>query len=714
MRRSSLATVCYLLLVACFPASMVVVVWLSPGAQDWMVKHVPGLQGLMFRYIYPYLPSWPQYFAVQTLTAAIVVCGTAFALGRPGRPAGPRRRGYWVFPALVGAYAASAGLSYFWSAWRYGTRAYFVRELPFYVLCVAAYLLCGRRRRWTTVAWVFAASSFTEAALQGVIIVRQYGSGTVEPPDGRTLSLGYVFLERAIFYSNCNFASALVLTAALITVILLARRLLPAARSEGEKRPSAKQTALLVAATGVVLFVLGFIFLTAGSLAGYVAAAAAGGAYLICMLPARQRLILTGAIVVIGVAGMATVLTSDRLWTLTMRALLSPRRTTHLRVVDWLTAGELYARRPLLGWGMGTFAATHAQYFPPLARKLPFLKDKQTTYPHNEFARVAAEQGSVGLLLYLALIGYAFVVSHRALRTEPLRTRMLGYALWAGGLTFLVQGAFGKAPMNWSFATNFWLLLGVLASAHHWADEPVPAETEDQLRLAPEGWVVLFAVAAAVGWFWWKGQAERFRRFRESVEESRPHFLWPDEMIQADYSAGWFLTDQGQWAAASRQLEQVQRTVPEFQKTRLFLAECYLNMGRTAEAARELAEYMARDPYDLAGYELMARINPDGAVRALEAHVISRLSRPEDWIVEDYPTAEEVQKLLQFYVAMDRMDAARGLVERVRRFFTDELPRPPFDLDKQVRALAQQYREKGRNALAERLRKAVPEAWPHK
>jgi len=418
--------------------------------------------------------------------------------------------------------------------------------------------------------------------------------------------------------------------------------------------------------------------------------------------------------------------------------LLSPHRTTHLRVVDWLTAKELFVRKPVQGWGMGTFPATHGRFYPPLARKLPFLHEKRTTHPHNEFARIAAEQGFVGLALYLGVLAYAFGVSYRALRGAPLRTRLVGYALWAGTLTFVVQAAFGKALMNWCFSANFWLLLGVLASARLWASEPPPPEQEDdRLRLAAHSWVALAVVAAALGWFWWEwalggyasmvsfnhayvaqmslhvqeNRDRRFRDFQTGLEESRPRFLWPDEALHTDYVAGWYLMRRGQWAPAVQHLERVQRTAPEFQKTRLFLAQCYLNMGQPRRARNELHEYMPRNPYDLDAYDLLTRMDPEEAVRALAGHVLSRLSREEGWIVEDYPGSDEVRKLLDFYVRTDRPQAARELVERVRRFFATERVSRPVDAHKEVRALEQGHREAGRDALAQKVREMLPEAW---
>ncbi|NLW51678.1 MAG: O-antigen ligase family protein [Candidatus Brocadiaceae bacterium] len=730
MKKPSAARLCYLLLLACFPASMLPVIWLSPAMHDWMAAHARRLYDALW-HIYPFLPSWPQYFALQTLAAALLICA---AVRRP-RPheasEAARPRPPLLFPALVAGYAAWAGLSCFWSAWPYGTRAYFIRELPFYVLCIAAYFLCGRPGRWRTVARVFVVCAVAEAALQTVIIVASYLGGGVEPPAGRALTLRYVFLKRAIFYSNCNFGSALLLTAGLTAIGLAAGRV-------SAERPRARQAALLAAGTAAVLAVLGFVFLTAGSLAGLIAAAVGGAAYLACFLPRRAQQRLAALVVVLGLGAAVALLASDRLWTGTARALLSPHRTTHLRVIDWMAAGRMFARRPVHGWGMGTFPAVHARFFPPLARELPFLKDIQTTHPHNEFARIAAEQGAVGLGLYLAILACALTVAFRALRTRPLRERLPGYALWAGSLTFIVQSAFGKAPMNWSFAANQWLLLGVLASARHWRTEPAPAPAAGQAPRTVAGWIALLAVAAGVGWFWWEwalggyaamvsyhqahiahrrlhekdGQEKRFAEFVAAVDASRPRFLWPDQIINADYTAGWFLTSQERWAEARDRLQEVQRTVPEFQKTRLLLAECHLNLGRADAARAELAEYIARAPHDMAGYDLLARVDPAEATRALEAHVLPRLSLRRHWIIRDIPETDEVHRLLNLYVQMGHAAAARELMNRVQRFQREDLGRGTYEAADEVRALEARYDTADRPALAARLRRMFPEIWP--
>ncbi|KPK61916.1 MAG: hypothetical protein AMK73_07245, partial [Planctomycetes bacterium SM23_32] len=449
MKRARPAKLCYYLLLACFPASMVLVVWLAPPWLEWLRDNWPRLHEFLYRRIYPMMPSWLQYFAVQTLAAGVAICGTLYLVGGRERPRWPRWNWRHAFPALVGAYAVWAGLTYYWSAWPYATRAYFIRELPFYFLCVAAMYLFARPERWVSAAKVFAVSAFVEAVLQGAIIVyfaRENG-----------WTLRKAFIEKTVFFSNPNFGCPLMLTAGFIALAFLILTVRACPPKQAGRRSSPRPGAT-VAALVVALFAYAFIFLAANALAAYVAALAAGCAYALCLLPIKRKAAIVYCALAVAVVAVIAVMASETLWTRTLRWAMSPRRTTHLRVVDWAACAELYVRRPLHGWGMGTFPATHARFQVTLARMLPFVAGLRTTHPHNEFARVASEQGLVGLLLYLGILGYAFAASYRALRNQPLRMRLVGYALWGGALTFVVQASFGKAPMNWSFSANYWLL----------------------------------------------------------------------------------------------------------------------------------------------------------------------------------------------------------------------------------------------------------------
>jgi len=755
MRRSSLNKLCFALLVACVPASMVLAIWLTPAAHDYLNTRHPRLHQFLFQHVYPAFPSWVQCFAVQTLAALIAVCGTLWLVGRPRWLRWPSLTRRHIFPALVAGYALWGAAGYFWSAWPYGTRAYVIRELPFYFISIAAMLMCGRMERWLTAARALLLSAVVQAALQSVIIFH------MARVQGKTL-VG-ASLDNAVMYSNRNAACAPVVTAGLIALAFALHEAHDLLTAGASNRRQLARKALAWMGTAAALAVLGFIFVMAESLAGKVAATLAVSAYALALLPwKRKYLLVAAAAAAIGIAIIAIV-TSNVLWTRTARAILSPERTTHLRVVDWLACKEMYLYKPLQGWGMGSFAAIHGVFHPPIARKLPFTRDLRTTHPHNEFMRAAAEQGLVGLLLYAGLWVYALAVSYVGLKGKPLKVRLVGYALWAGALAYGVHCAFGKEPMMWGFAANYWLLMGVLASASAWpAREPAGEQQGERLKLTWAGAAALAIGVALTAWAWWtwawgayssivalnRSQTAQFQmhkpekayvmfdRFRRHLEEARPRCLWPDEMLHGDYVAGWFQTRHNEWDKAAKQLEAVQRTAPEFLDTRLLLAECYWRMGRRADALVQLNEFLHQDPYlfdtaplsedspaeldeylvrdirRLTAYDLLAEAGSlELAINALEAHVLSRLSQPEDCIVEDYPTSKELRKLLDLYARSGQWERARVVLGEVRQLLDAAKTARKPDVRKQTRLLARAYRKTGRQALAAALEAVFPEAF---
>lgn len=755
MRRISVAIACYALVVACVPASMLLVFWMTPGTHEWMRTEHAALYRFLFEHVDTLLSGWAQYFAIQTLAALIAIATIVYWVGGPRWPGRPGLDRRFVFPGLVAGYTAWAGLSYFWSAWPYGTRAYFIRELPFFFLCGAAAVLCGREKRWLTFAKVFVAAAFVQAVLQSAILLYM--------AHAEQTTLWMAFQRYAVLYSNRNAACAIVLTAAFIVIGFAIADVHGSLRGAEESRRWGARRALFWVAVPVVLGVFAFMFVVVDSLAGKVAAAVGFPAYGLAIVPFRgKRFVVLAAVAAAGIVAIA-VIASEALWTKTLRVLMAPEHTTQVRVVDWLACKELYVRRPVQGWGMGTFPATSSQFQPVVARRLPFTRNLRATHPHSEFARIAADQGMVGLLLYAGILVYAFAVSYVALRDRPPNVRLVGYALWAGGLAFLVHIAFGKEPMMWGFATGAWLVVGVLASAAHWLPGAPPAEPEDEpLRVRPGGWAVAVIAAVLVGWGWWtwavQGYAsmvamnrakwaqlrmhlpevseEMFSHFREDLELARPRCLWADEVLHDDYVIGWYETRHNQWADGAAQLEKVLQASPDLLDARLLLGECYLHLGRSRDAVEQLTMYLAHSPYLIDdgpargstpeqvdaylrhqarykdSYELLAAAaGLNAATAALEQHVYRRLQQEPGWIVEDYATAREVRRLLDFYAQAGRWGDAHALVSKVAQFFRTPGLHGTYDASNQVRLLARAYRVTGRMEEAQEVEAGFPEAF---
>jgi putative inorganic carbon (hco3(-)) transporter len=127
---------------------------------------------------------------------------------------------------------------------------------------------------------------------------------------------------------------------------------------------------------------------------------------------------------------------------------------------------DLFAERPLQGYGAGSFQAAYREH--------RANKDAPVTVSHTEPVTVAAEQGLLGLLLYLALIAVALWTLGRGLWTAsaPPAARAARAAVLAAFVALLVHtlayAGFFEDPITW-------VLLAVGGSLAHAAagDDPV-------------------------------------------------------------------------------------------------------------------------------------------------------------------------------------------------------------------------------------------------
>ncbi len=136
--------------------------------------------------------------------------------------------------------------------------------------------------------------------------------------------------------------------------------------------------------------------------------------------------------------------------------------------VNLITGGiRLFGDRPPFGWGSGAFSTEYQIHFRIAARAV--------SDSHNIAVTIAAEQGIVGLLLYVALIISALVTLFRGARTDAFRAGVAA-ATAALLLHTMFYADFLEDPTTWAL-----LAIGAtLASAAHAAPA---AERRDRRRI---------------------------------------------------------------------------------------------------------------------------------------------------------------------------------------------------------------------------------------
>jgi ADP-heptose:LPS heptosyltransferase/O-antigen ligase len=121
------------------------------------------------------------------------------------------------------------------------------------------------------------------------------------------------------------------------------------------------------------------------------------------------------------------------------------------RMLIWEGAVRMFKDRPILGHGLNTFNAVFPHYKPPQVWGTP--------YAHNSYLQLAAEQGLIGLGLFLWALGFFFM---RALRTPITRWEgKVACGISAAVAGYAVHSLFEPGLYTLPLAVLFWTLLGM-------------------------------------------------------------------------------------------------------------------------------------------------------------------------------------------------------------------------------------------------------------
>jgi O-antigen ligase len=136
---------------------------------------------------------------------------------------------------------------------------------------------------------------------------------------------------------------------------------------------------------------------------------------------------------------------------------------------------DLFAARPLYGYGPGSFAVEYQRHEPQASI------DNATSASHTIPITVAAEQGTIGLILYVALLTSAFLVLFTDAGRSPPR---IAIAVCFGALVLhtLAYADFLEDPITWTL-----LGLGVALSLAKPTGRPSDEQSEADLPLIASG-----------------------------------------------------------------------------------------------------------------------------------------------------------------------------------------------------------------------------------
>jgi O-antigen ligase len=170
----------------------------------------------------------------------------------------------------------------------------------------------------------------------------------------------------------------------------------------------------------IALFVFNIFFISAAR-SGYIAFPFAV-VFAVCCFYGFKK--LPYILVITGIALVITALTSTTLQQRIERGITekanyqTDKELTSIgfRVIVAKNTVELIKERPVFGYGTSSFKATYGPY---AAKKYSDWRGRPTSDPHNQYLFVWLENGSIGLLLFLA---YIYVAIRQGLNHQPYGT----------------------------------------------------------------------------------------------------------------------------------------------------------------------------------------------------------------------------------------------------------------------------------------------------
>ena len=338
-----------------------------------------------------------------------------------------------------------------------------VRMLKLWLLFLVIVNECVRAKQ---ILWVVAALA-ANAVLNMAIAIAQFAVkrnlGLQPLGEGSEIStlganLGVYVMEGAVFRvtglaGHANLYGALLALTLPIYIALLYTDI----------RPRAKVALWVVIAGSVAC--LGLTL----SRSSWIAFAASGGLLMLALftLPGLRSRFLALKFLTIAAVGAGLMAGSGMIL---RRLMQSDSGALDFRF-EWLTvAWKMVQDRPVFGFGLNSFIHNLEGYAPYSVAGMYELFGDVFPVVHNIYMLVWSEQGTVGLLLFLALHAHVFWIMLQNLRLGELdgRLYMVSIACGCGMVAILIDGMSSFFIRVQAHGRVFWIVIGLIVAIHYW------------------------------------------------------------------------------------------------------------------------------------------------------------------------------------------------------------------------------------------------------
>ncbi len=135
------------------------------------------------------------------------------------------------------------------------------------------------------------------------------------------------------------------------------------------------------------------------------------------------------------------------------------------RLNRWHCAMEMFHRRPILGWGPGTYQFVYAPFQQAKDRTIISTNNGDGGNAHSEYLGPLAEQGVPGMLLFVSIFIYTLILGFKLFyAAREKEHRIIILSVFLGLLTYFVHGTLNNYLDTDKASVPFWGFIGILVA----------------------------------------------------------------------------------------------------------------------------------------------------------------------------------------------------------------------------------------------------------
>jgi O-antigen ligase len=135
------------------------------------------------------------------------------------------------------------------------------------------------------------------------------------------------------------------------------------------------------------------------------------------------------------------------------------------RLNRWHCALEMFRRRPVMGWGPGTYQFVYAPFQQAKDRTIISTNNGDGGNAHSEYLGPLAEEGVLGMLLFASIFIYSIILGFRLFYAAVEKEhRVIIVTVFLGLLTYFVHGTLNNYLDTDKASVPFWGFIGILVA----------------------------------------------------------------------------------------------------------------------------------------------------------------------------------------------------------------------------------------------------------